>query len=56
MRINRNVHLVGKNFSSAASRSRGGSARLRSRQAGGGMVLTGVAGGPVVTGLDLGMY
>ena len=28
----RNVRLVGKNFSSAASRSRGGSARLRSRQ------------------------
>ena len=33
--VARNVYLVGKNFSSAASRSRGGSARLRSRQAGG---------------------
>ena len=31
--VARNVRLVGKNFSSAASRSRGGSARLRSRQA-----------------------
>ena len=29
------MHLVGKNFSSASPRSRGGSARLRSRQAGG---------------------
>ena len=29
------AHLVGKNFSSAAPRSRGGSVRLRSRQAGG---------------------
>ena len=33
--VSRNVHLVGKNFSAAASRSRGGSARLRSRQTGG---------------------
>ena len=30
-----NVHSVGTNFSSAAPRSRGGSARLRSRQVGG---------------------
>ena len=29
--VARNVRLVGKNFSSAASRGRGGSARLRSR-------------------------
>ena len=33
--VARNVHLVGTNFSSAASRSRGGSARLRSGQADG---------------------
>ena len=33
--VARNVHLVGKNFSSAAPRSRGDSARPRSRQAGG---------------------
>ena len=33
--VARNVHLVGTNFSSAAPRSRGGSVRLRSRQAGG---------------------
>ena len=33
--VARGLHLVGKNFSSAASRNRGGSARLRSRQAGG---------------------
>ena len=32
--VARNVHLVGTNFSSAASRSRGGSVRLRSTQAG----------------------
>ena len=30
--VARNVRLVGKNFSSTASRSCGGSARLRSRQ------------------------
>ena len=34
-RVGRNVHLVGTNFSSAALRSRGGSVRPRSRQAGG---------------------